>query len=163
MNPKPSQVVAAPANGEPSHRCRILVTDDEDAIRCLNAEALRRLGYEVDMAEDGSVAWAALNTGRYDLLITDNKMPNVTGLELLEKVHNARMSLPAIMVTGTLPAEELARKPWLIPAAMLLKPYTMQELAVAVHETLSAKLKNRKQRSLPRNWRSLPSKFEGEG
>lgn len=50
----------------------------------LNAEILMRVGYEVDATEDGQAAWQALNAGSYDLLITDNNMPKVTGVELLQ-------------------------------------------------------------------------------
>jgi len=115
---------------------RILVAEDEPLIRQLNTEALTGSGYEVDAVEDGSAAWQALNLNSYDLLITDHNMPNLTGLQLVKKLHSSRMALPVIMATGTLPEEELARHPWLKPAALLLKPYTITELLGAVKEVL---------------------------
>jgi DNA-binding response OmpR family regulator len=118
-------------------RHRILVADDEKIVRRLHAEALMEQGYRVDTAEDGNVAWQAISTTHYDLLITDNRMPNVSGLELLEKVRAARMNLPVIMATGTLPAEEFVREPWLAPDAMLLKPYTINAFLEKVKEVLS--------------------------
>jgi CheY-like chemotaxis protein len=117
-------------------RCRILFTDDDEDIRCFNAEALMQLGHHVDTAADGAAAWEALNTACYDLLITDNKMPKLTGLELLEKVRSARMALPIIMATGTLPTEAFARRPWLTPEGTLLKPYTLPELLQTVKTVL---------------------------
>ncbi len=51
-------------------------------------------------------------------------MPKVTGVELLQKLHDARLALPVIMATGTIPEAEFARYPWLRPNATLLKPYT---------------------------------------
>lgn len=64
---------------------------------------LLRAGYEVDSAEDGSVAWDTLNACSYDLLINDNNMPNLTGLELLRKVRDHHIALPVIMASGTIP------------------------------------------------------------
>ena len=63
---------------------RILVVEDDAQIRRLNTEVLMESGFQVDAAEDGVAAWQALNTSRYDLMITDNNMPIVTGLELIK-------------------------------------------------------------------------------
>jgi DNA-binding response OmpR family regulator len=114
------------------------VVDDDGEIRRLNAQVLKKSGYHVEAAEDGAVAWEALNTDNYDLMITDHNMPKVSGVELLKKLRAARMALPVIMATGSLPEEEFARYPWLQPAATLLKPYTTDELLGTVREVLSA-------------------------
>jgi DNA-binding response OmpR family regulator len=117
---------------------RILVVEDDKDVREFNTKALSRSGYEVDTAEDGAAAWQALNTDSYDLMITDHIMPKLTGVELLKKLRAARMALPVIMATGTLPEEELTRYPWLRPAATLLKPYTVTDLLGTVKEILRA-------------------------
>ena len=136
---------------------RILVVDDESCIRRLNAELLLRSGYHVDTAEDGADAWRALGAERYDLLITDNNMPRVTGVELIKKVRGARMELPVIMATGTLPEEEFALNPWLRPDATLLKPYTVGEMLRAVKEVLSGAGNAREQVTSQRRWQNQPS------
>lgn len=115
---------------------RILVVEDDQGIRRMNAVALHHAGYRVDTAQDGAFAWEALNVSRYDLMITDNNMPNLTGMELLKKLHTAHMILPFIMATGTMPEEEFIQQPWLRPAATLHKPYTVEELLGAVKKTL---------------------------
>jgi DNA-binding response OmpR family regulator len=115
---------------------RILVVEDDVTIRQLNTEILSRSGYEVDAAEDGAVAWDALQANRYDLMITDHNMPKVSGVELLMKLRAARMTLPVIMATGVLPQGEFARNPWLQLDATLLKPYTIDELLGKVQEVL---------------------------
>jgi two-component system chemotaxis response regulator CheY len=120
----------------PPHR--ILVVDDEVSIRQLITSALVGSGYRVDAAEDGADAWEALQVNHYDLLITDNNMPKVSGVQLLQKLHATRHALPVIMATGTLPKEEFARKPWLAPAATLLKPYTLADLLKTVKAVLRA-------------------------
>ncbi len=114
----------------------ILVVEDDIFFRRLNTQVLVRSGYEVDAAADGAAAWRELNTDIYDLLITDNSMPKLSGVELLRKMRAARMALPAIMATGAFPAKEFARYPWLQPAATLLKPYTGEEMLRVVKKVL---------------------------
>lgn len=74
------QPTAAPNQGQPNLRHRILVVDDETAVRNLMSAVLLHAGYLVETAQDGAVAWAALQSNRYDLLITDHDMPKVTGI-----------------------------------------------------------------------------------
>jgi len=106
-------------------RPRILVVEDDRVLLELNTSVLLLSGYEVEAAADGAAAWRALNNDGYDLLLTDNDMPELSGVELLKKLRAARMALPVIMATGTSPEEEFARQPWLKPAATLLKPFTL--------------------------------------
>jgi DNA-binding response OmpR family regulator len=135
---------------------RILVVDDDSDIRRLNAEMLKRLGYEVNAAADGADGWEALNAARYDLLITDNDMPNVSGIELLKKLRAARMVLPVIMATGRLPTQEFDRHPWLQPAATLLKPYSVEEFLGTVEKVLHATDGVRSRNALPLDWQRRP-------
>jgi len=115
---------------------RILIVDDDILTRRLSTAVLSRSGYEVETAEDGAVAWQALNAANYDLVITDNNMPELTGVDLLRKLRSARMALPVIMATGTMPTLEFAQSPWLIPDATLLKPFSSDELLGKVKDVL---------------------------
>lgn len=139
---KDTQILPAqesPSAGLPFHTSlpeHILVVEDDMCIRQLNTEVLTHSGYEVDSAADGAAAWQALNSDSYDLMITDNNMPKVTGVELLQKLHASRMALPVIMATGTLPAVDFTLYPWLQPAATLLKPYTLAEMLRTVKKVL---------------------------
>ena len=117
---------------------RILVVDDDEHIVRLNEVALRRFGYKVDTAGDGDEAWKAFERESYDLLITDHKMPNVTGVELIKKVRSARLALPIIMATGVWPTDEMSYYPWIQPVSVLLKPYVIQELLSSVRAALSS-------------------------
>ena len=114
------------------------MVDDDIAIRQVSNELLTRSGYHVDLAEDGAVAWNTLQANRYDLVVTDHKMPKLTGIQLVNKLRAARMALPVILVSGALPMEELDRHPCLQLAATLLKPFTAEELLLAVTEVLRA-------------------------
>ena len=118
----------------PPHR--ILVVEDDRDLRQLNAGALIHCGYAVDVAEDGAAAWEALQANGYDLMITDNKMPKLTGIELLKKLRSARMGLPVIMATGTVPTQELAQNLWLEPVTTLAKPYATDQLLDTVKDVL---------------------------
>lgn|SRR5664280_7339 len=139
MNENPfltDRALATSPPHQPQSRPRILVVEDNIEIRHLNVEALMDSGYHVDVAEDGAAGWDALQLNHYDLMITENAMPKVSGLELLQKLHAARIILPVIMATGTLPQEEFARSLWLRPAATLLQPYTLAEFLRTVKEVL---------------------------
>ena len=116
---------------------RILVADDENAIRSLMSAVLLHAGYHVDAAQDGAVAWAALQAGPYDLLITDCDMPKVTGIELVKNLRSAHMDLPVILVTGALPWHELTDSSLQI-AATLEKPFTIPNLLDVVGNVLRA-------------------------
>ena len=136
-------------------RQRVLVVDDDEMVRRLNAEVLRCSGYEVDTAIDGAEAWAELNDREYDLLVTDNEMPGFTGIDLLAEMHAAGMTLPVIMATGNFPAEKFASAPWLRPTATLLKPYAVSDLVETVQEVLRAANSARPEITpLPPNWLS---------
>jgi two-component system OmpR family response regulator len=132
------QQATAPDPGRTNPPHRILLVDDNRDDRQLHAEVLGRAGYHVDTAEDGAAGWRALNASRYDVLITDNTMPGVTGLELIKKVRSEDMPLSIILASGTVPAEELDRYPWLQLDAMLPKPYGVAELVRTVKKVLRA-------------------------
>lgn len=133
------------------------MAEDDPLIRRINSEVLIYSGYQVDAAEDGAAAWEALQRNSYDLLITDNDMPKVTGVELLKQVHATRLALPVVMATGTLPTWEFALSPWLYPAAILLKPYTFDELLGTVKEVLQATVRARAEIAPPPNWSYPPA------
>jgi DNA-binding response OmpR family regulator len=132
------KAVTTSAQNFASPRHRILVVDDDFYARELHAGVLIRFGYNVDTAGDGADAWKALEGDSYDLLITDNKMPRVTGLELIKKLRSEDMTLPVILASGTVPTEELKRHPWLRLDATLPKPFSIAELLDTVKKVLHA-------------------------
>jgi two-component system, cell cycle sensor histidine kinase and response regulator CckA len=129
---------------------RILVVDDDKSIRELTTEMLTRSGFEVDVAADGAAGWEALQVNRYDLLITDNFMPKVTGIEMVQKLHANGMQLPVIMATALFPQEQFISHPWLETIPTLIKPFESDELLSTVIKVLSASDGNREQIA-PRN------------
>jgi DNA-binding response OmpR family regulator len=117
---------------------RILVVDDDRDVRRMSAHALIGSGYHADTAEDGAAAWEALQIKAFNLLITNHNMPKLTGVELVRKLRSARMALPVILATGKLPAEALAQNPSLQLAALLPKPFSIDELLETVRTVLRA-------------------------
>ena len=143
----------------PNPRQCILVVEDDAAIRRVNTEVLTYSGYQVDAADDGAAAWDALQLKNYDLVLTDNDMPKVTGLELIRKIQTARLELPIIMATGTVPDEQLTQltrySSWQ-PVLTLLKPYSFDELVEAVKSVLCAFNESRAENAPPPNWQTSP-------
>jgi two-component system chemotaxis response regulator CheY len=125
----------APAGYVPYRRTpSILVVDDDNAIRQFNAEALSGSGYQVDVVEDGAAGWVALNANNYDLLITDQNMPGLTGSNLIKKLHAAHMAVPVILASGAPSGEESE----LQLAALLPKPFSLDQLLGTVRQVLWA-------------------------
>jgi CheY-like chemotaxis protein len=129
--------ICEPFHRQSNSRQRILVVEDERDLRQITAEGLTDAGYQVDVAEDGAAAWTALQIYQYDLLFTDQFMPKVSGVELLKKIHESRITLSVIMATGFLPTWEFALHPCLQPVKMLLKPYSFGKLLGMVKNVLS--------------------------
>ena len=116
---------------------RILVVDDDKVFRLSTAALLRADGYEVDTAEDGEAGWKVLHAVRYDpdcydLLITDNNMPKLSGVELIKKLRFERMILPVILASGSAPINT----GWLQLEAVLPKPFSLDQLVQTVKEVL---------------------------
>jgi two-component system, NtrC family, response regulator PilR len=79
---------------------RILVVDDEPGIRLMLSAALRREGYEVLLASDGRAALTMLEAGPVDLVVTDIRMSQMTGIELLDAAKRIDPALSVIMMTA---------------------------------------------------------------
>ena len=113
----------------PARPFRILLVDDEIEIwwnDCL--AALIASGYQVDTAEDGSVGWTALGTHDYDLLITDNKMPKLFGVDLILNVRARGRAFPIILASTLSPLIPGGQKKSFADVYFLEKPVSLSEL-----------------------------------
>ena len=119
---------------------RILLCDDFMEIRELLATMLRRDGFEVDAAGDGASGWDAFCARPYDLLITDNDMPLLTGLELVRRVRAIPHQLPVIVISGFARWDDADVKSLLEPGAFIEKPFAFPVLRAKVAELMNGKL-----------------------
>ncbi len=79
---------------------KILIIDDESSIRRTLKEILEFENYSVDAAEDGMSGLKAATTNHYDVIFCDIKMPQMDGIEVLEKLKEAKILTPVIMISG---------------------------------------------------------------
>ncbi len=79
---------------------KILIVDDERAIRNTLKEILEYENHQVDEAVDGAEGWEKIKNGTYDILLSDIKMPKMDGTELLDKVIEQGIDCPVIMISG---------------------------------------------------------------
>lgn len=86
--------------GQVSEKRRILVADDSETIRALLHTALEGAGYEVDLAEDGLSAYELGRNHVYDLVVLDQLMPGLLGLEVIERWRNDGIDAPVLILTG---------------------------------------------------------------
>lgn len=137
--PVPSESAAsAPIRfpGGPPPSPIILVVDDNQALRELLTYALSGQGYEVLCAHDGEAGWEILLKEHVDLLITDNDMPRLSGLDLLRRMRAQSRMQPAILVSGDLPFSAPDFGKLLSPGVALEKPFSFEELYSKINELI---------------------------
>ena len=128
--------LAAALGPKLSRSADILLLEDDRTMRQLSAATLARAGYRVNAVEGSQAAWEALAACSYGLLITDNQMPGMSGLELVRKLRSAQSALPVIIASGGFVESELAHNQWLQPATVLPKPFTSAALLSMVARVL---------------------------
>ena len=138
-----------PAEGS-GHPARVLVVDDDPLMRKVLTRRLERLGHTVSEAEDGSRALDVLRAQAIDLVLTDLRMPQVGGLELLEhlKADPVLRDVPTIMISGADDSTEAIRAIELGAEDFLPKPFDPTVLRARVGATLEKKWLRDRQRAL---------------
>ena len=79
---------------------RILVIDDDEYIRESIKETLRRKGYDLESVDNGKAALEVFRSSGFDMVISDMKMPGMSGIELLEKIKQLDADIPFLMITA---------------------------------------------------------------
>ena len=133
-----SCVASRPPPAPPARPPRILVVDEDAGLRHLGCSYLANAGYNVDTADDGEAAWAALCSSSYDLLLTGQVMPRLRGLDLVARMRAAGLTLPVIIHSGCPDVGEASDYPNLALAAVLHKPSGLREVRGAVARVLCA-------------------------
>jgi two-component system alkaline phosphatase synthesis response regulator PhoP len=88
-------------DSEPTQRPKkLMIVDDDDTLRQMLAEYFRRLGFEVAEKENGSAALQAASNDKFDCFILDVAMPEMSGIELLKKMRERGITVPALFLTA---------------------------------------------------------------
>ena len=113
---------------------RLLVIDDESLSRDLLQDSLSAKGYEVGIAKDGFAALAQMRGALPDLIVSDLKMPNMSGFEFLSIARRRFPQIPTIAVSGEFhpPIDPLG----VLADAFLPKPFRLEELLAKIAELL---------------------------
>jgi CheY-like chemotaxis protein len=118
---------------------RVLLVEDEDAVRSLVRETLRRYGYEVTDAADADGARRALESSRPDILVTDIVMPGLGGHELAALVRERHPAIAVLYMSGYTD-DAIVRSTLADPRSVFLqKPFGAETLARKVREALDAR------------------------
>ena len=120
---------------------RILIAEDEEALCALCARALAAQGHEVMTAGDGSEAFDVLvrEQGRFDLLLTDIRMPIMDGIALALSAARDFPDLVILLMTGYADQRERASGLDAIIHDVIAKPFTVATLRDAVNEALTVR------------------------
>lgn len=115
---------------------RILVAEDERALREFVCRALGQDGHEVTPVEDGLEALSVLATGEFDLLLTDIVMPGMDGIALALKVARDNPELPILLMSGFALERQRAHNLDALIHEVISKPFTLREITDAVAKVL---------------------------
>jgi len=116
---------------------KILVVDDEDALRTVLSAELEGEGYQVTTAADGQEAIKVLNTSAFDLILLDIKMPNVDGFEVLKFVKDKHPKTKVVMLTGFADLKNAIESKKLGAEDFVSKPYDLVDLLTTVERVLT--------------------------
>ena len=115
---------------------RVLIVDDNANMSSLLSEMLEVFDFESVRADNGDKALAELGEGGFSMVITDMRMPNMSGLELLREVKSRYPKLPVILISGY-PVAEIERQAGDVrPDGILGKPLMMSDIERLVNSLL---------------------------
>jgi CheY-like chemotaxis protein len=136
---EPSQLEAARGHAE-----RILFIDDEPSLARLGATRLKRLGYQVEAYAEPTKAIAAFRNDpdRFDLVITDYNMPQMSGLDVAQQLLEIRPSATVALVTGFLREEDVEHARAIGIREILLKPISIDELGPVLRRMLDGRARH---------------------
>ncbi len=114
----------------------ILVVDDEESMRQFLEIALSKAGHRITVAESGRRAIDLVEKQAFDLVISDIKMPDMSGVEVLRHVTDTDPRIPVVMITAYASAETAVEALRLGAYDYLTKPFNLEELKVNIENAL---------------------------
>ena len=134
-----------------SAMAKILIVDDQEMMRDSLAATLAREGHEVVACTDGPLAVTRLGGAKFDLMITDLKMPKMTGIELLQETKRVRPEMPVVLMTAFATVSTAVEAMKLGAYDYIQKPFDGDEIKLLVERTLEhnrLRLENQALRSM---------------
>jgi len=129
---------------QPHNRLRVLFVDDEPSLQEVMRTELPRLGHEVTVCPNGTTALQAIQQNLYDVAILDIRMPDLTGIDVLQRLKQVSPDTEAIMMTGYASEDSMVQAMRLGACDYLRKPCKMSEIeAVLIRVQEKKRLKNK--------------------
>jgi len=111
---------------------KILVIDDEKLVVESLKKLLKREGYDANIAKNGTEAMARIKESDFDLIVSDVRMPDINGIEIVKKIReylkqNGKQPVPEILITGYASKENLDEAEKLNVADYIYKPFNIKD------------------------------------
>jgi len=119
-----------------TRKIKILVVEDEEAIRAGLADVLVFHGYEVDSSATGPEGLSKVLTGKFDLILLDIMLPGMDGYEICERIRAQDRHQPIIMLTARTSNEEIIQGLTLGADDYVSKPFSIQQLVLRIEAVL---------------------------
>lgn len=116
---------------------KILLAEDDEAVREFVRRALSYRGHEITAVDDGTRALEALEAAHFDLLLTDIVMPGMDGIALALKVTKEHPGLPILLMTAYAAEHQRAHNLEALIHRVISKPFTLKQISEAVAEALA--------------------------
>ena len=139
---------------------KILVIDDEETISNLLNDYLSEIGYSITVARNGDEAIREINKGGFDIIITDIKMPDINGIELLKAARTIDPNAVIIVITGYATIETTQEAIRLGAYDYIIKPFQMEEIKFVVKKGIETKRLILSQQSLTQQLKELNIQLE---
>src|SRR5690606_25662025 len=139
----------------------VLVVDDEGAIRYSITKTLQRVGYHVEAAASGEEALEMMKNQNYDVVLTDIRMPGLTGVELLRRIKEEAPDAVVILLTGYASLETAIESLRLGAHDYLVKPSSSQDIRTSVAQGVERAHNLRNRRALLRSIRDNVEQLTG--
>ena len=120
-----------------AQKSRILICDDEDALRTILSSELAGAGYEVATAADGEEGVTEVKNRKFDLVLLDIKMPKMDGFEVLKYIKKDHPGVKVIMLTGFADLKNAIESKKYGAEDFVSKPYDLVDLLTTIERVLS--------------------------
>lgn len=145
---------------------KILLLEDDILLNKAIETFLSKQGHEVVTFRDGKLALDAIEAYIFDLLLLDINVPKISGLELLEKIHQLKIEIPTIFISALIDIEDISKAFELGCYDYMKKPFHLKELVLRIDKILQSSYIPKAHIRLSRNYsldvESSILRFKGE-